>query len=35
MSNDSLITDEIRATLERDDRIPILRRWPSQSDMAR
>ena len=35
MSNDRLITDELCATLERDDSIDVPRRWPSQSDMAR
>ena len=35
MSNDNVITDEIRATLARDDRIPHPAEWRSQNDMAR
>ena len=35
MSNDNLIADEIRAALERDDRLPHPTVLASQNDMAR
>ena len=35
MSDENLITDEIRARLDATTASPILRRWPFHSGMAR